>query len=548
MSEKPIIYQVLPRLFGNKNTNRKPNGTLQENGSGKFNDFTKNVLLQIKQLGITHIWYTGIIRHATKNNYTKNKIPFQTPSIVKGNAGSPYAITDYYDVDPDLSVDVENRIEEFKQLILRTHDAGMKVIIDFVPNHVAREYKSIHKPLCGNLGENDDTSQGFSLQNNFYYLPNQTFSPSFNIGNYIEKPAKATGNDCFCNSPNENDWYETVKLNYGVNHFAGENTYHHFENTPDTWHKMLDILLYWSNFGVDGFRCDMAEMVPIEFWKYAIKRVKNKHKHIIFIAEVYNSATYESHIAAGFNLLYDKVGMYECMRNVICHNLPTQNITREWQKTDLINDNLLYFLENHDEQRIASSHFCSNAKAALPAFSTMALMRKNAVMLYFAQEFGEEAQYSEGYSGADGRTTIFDYWSIDKIIRGYFEHKLTEEEQSLRNFYAKTLAIVCKEEAIKQGLFFDLMYVNPQLSQKQYAFMRKHKEECILIIANFAQNVRQVEINIPQHALDYLKIKPQIAKATNLFNNQKQSLNISTTNTLNITLQPFETQALKFKQ
>ncbi len=223
-SSRIIIYQVLTRLHGNRCQTRKPFGTLQENGCGKMNDFTPTVLKQLREMGISHVWYTGILRHATMTDYSRYGIPQQHPAVVKGKAGSPYAVCDYYDVDPDLAVDVSKRMEEFERLVNRTHRAGLKMIIDFVPNHVARQYHSIAKPAgVHDLGEGDDPSKGFDMQNNFYYCPGQSFSPYFDLYHgekepYTEMPARATGNDCFHNAPGMNYWYETVKLCYGVDY------------------------------------------------------------------------------------------------------------------------------------------------------------------------------------------------------------------------------------------------------------------------------------------------------------------------------------------
>ena len=266
-----IIYQVVPRLFGNDNAKRKKNGTLQQNGSGRLSSFTPNCLRAIKKLGVTHIWFTGILEHATATAH--EQIEADVPSVVKGIAGSPYAVRDYYDIDADLVEQPANRIEEFEALVRRTHRAGLGAIIDFVPNHVARTYRSDMKPDgVRDFGEADRKELGFSPQNNFYYFPNTPFAPRFDLGNYTECPAKATGNDCFSPSPSVNDWYETVKLNYGVDYMGGGA--HHFDPMPDTWLKMRDILLYWAAKGVDGFRCDMAEMVPVEFWHWVIAEVK----------------------------------------------------------------------------------------------------------------------------------------------------------------------------------------------------------------------------------------------------------------------------------
>ena len=508
-SSKIIIYQVFTRLYGNRNTTRKENGTIDENGCGKLNDFTPTALKKIREMGVSHIWYTGVIRHATQTDYSGYGIPRQHPAVVKGKAGSPYAIADYYDIDPDLAVNVENRMKEFEQLVERTHKAGMKVIIDFVPNHVARQYHSICKPEgVKDLGEDDDPQMGFDPQNNFYYCPGQRFTPYLDLYHgeaepYFEEPAKATGNDCFHNAPGMNDWYETVKINYGLDYYAGR--VGHFNPIPNTWSKMTDILLFWARKGVDGFRCDMAEMVPAEFWHWATDKLKFAYPDLIFIGEVYNPAEYRNYLGAGFDYLYDKVGMYDTVRDVICGHQSTHAITGAWQQTDDIRDHMLYFLENHDEQRVASSFFAGNGRKGLPGLVVSALLQQNPLMIYAGQEYGEQGMDKEGFSGHDGRTTIFDYWSIDTLVRAA-KRKLTKEEKELKEAYDKVMNVAVTEKVVAEGVCFDLMYVNDQY-QRQYAFLRKAGSETLLVVANFDDLPATMDVTIPAHAFDYLKLK-----------------------------------------
>ena len=525
-SNKVIVYQVFTRLFGNRNVTRKANGAIAENGCGKLNDFTPKVLKDIAAMGVSHVWYTGVIRHATQTDYTAYGIPRQHPAVVKGKAGSPYAITDYYDIDPDLAVDVKQRMQEFEQLVERTHAAGLKVIIDFVPNHVARQYQSICKPKkVKDLGETDDTMMGFDPQNNFYYCPGQRFNPYFDLYNgekepYLEEPAKATGNDHFDNAPGKNDWYETVKLNYGVDYYAGG--VGHFDPLPDTWKKMTDILLFWAKKGIDGFRCDMAEMVPAEFWAYATAIVKKKYKNITFIGEVYNPSEYRHYLASGFDWLYDKVGMYDTMRAVICHQAPASAITTAWQYTDDIRDHMLYFLENHDEQRIASDFFAADAKKGVPGMIASVLMQQNPFMLYAGEEYGERGMDREGFSGNDGRTTIFDYWSVDTLCRAA-QNKLTDDERQLFDIHKKTMLLARKEKAVSNGIFFDLMYVNQHL-QRQYAFLRYDEGELLLVAVNFEDRDMVIDVHIPAHAFEYLGIKEKMVIATDLLTRERLAM------------------------
>ena len=556
MAEKIFIYQVLPRLFGNQNTTRKQNGTLAENGVGKFNDFTEVRLRQLHDMGFTHVWYTGVIRHATTTDYSRYGIPTQHACVVKGKAGSPYAITDYYDVDPDLAVDVVHRMDEFQALVDRTHEAGMKVIMDFVPNHVAREYQSIAKPdNVRDLGEDDDVNRHFSPQNNFYYCPGQHFVSPVKAeneeDNYTEYPAKCTGNDRFDNSPGVNDWYETVKLNYGIDYCDAGGRSYHFDPTPNTWGKMTDILLYWASKNIDGFRCDMAEMVPHQFWAYATKRVKYLHPKIIFIGEVYDTEQYRTYVKSGFDYLYDKVGLYDCLRDVVCGRRPASSITYYWQKVDDIKEHMLYFLENHDEQRIASDFFCGDGLKALPAFIVAALMQRNPVMVYAGQELGEHGMDDEGFSGRDGRTSIFDYWCVDTLRRALFDRpSLSREEKRLQLKYQQVMRLANREKAVRDGEFFDLMYVNPQTwkfnPRQQFAFLRKKDNDVLLVAVNFGPERVNIGVVIPAHAFDYLKMPEKTVQAIDQLTGEEVTFDLRRDESVRLDLKPYSGKIFKF--
>ena len=549
MNNKIIVYQIFTRLYGNRNTSRKENGSIEENGCGKLNDLTPTVLKKIRNMGVSHVWYTGVIRHATQTDYSDHGIPVNHPAVVKGKAGSPYAITDYYDIDPDLATDVDLRMLEFEQLVERTHQAGMKVIIDFVPNHVARQYHSICKPEgVRDLGEDDNPQHGFDPQNNFYYCPGQSFSPYFDLYHgaeqpYHEEPAKATGNDCFHHAPGVNDWYETVKLNYGVDYYAGR--IGHFQPIPDTWDKMTDILLFWAGKGIDGFRCDMAEMVPTAFWHWAIDKVKYRYPEIIFVGEVYDPNQYRSYLGAGFDYLYDKVGMYDTLRGVMGGGLSTHAITSAWQQTDDIRDHMLFFLENHDEQRIASDFFVGDARKGVPALVVSALLQQNPLMVYAGQGYGERGMDREGFSGRDGRTTIFDYWCIDTLVRAA-QRKLTAEEKVLKAQYDKVLNIARSEKSIVEGDSFDLMYVNGQY-QRQYAFLRKADSEVLLVVVNFDDLPVVMDVMIPAHAFDFLNMKEKGTVSTDLLTGERIRLQLQRDMPVVVSLKPLGAVIMKFK-
>jgi len=558
MTEKIIIYQLLPRLFGNNNLRRKYNGNIEENGSGKFKNISELVLSEIKKSGYTHIWYIGIIAHASTTNYLEFGIPKEYPEIIKGKAGSPYAIRDYYDVDPDLAENIDNRMKEFEQLIERTHKAGLKVFIDFVPNHLARNYRSINKPKnIKDLGENDDTNHAFSPQNNFYYLPNKQLSIQFvdnKIINYIENPAKVTGNDCFTETPSQFDWYETVKLNYGIDYINGRKK--HFSPIPNTWIKMRDILMFWASKNIDGFRCDMAEMVPIEFWRWAVQQVKDQHKNIIFFGETYNPSEYRSFLDYNtFNYLYDKVGLYDVLRDVSCGKKPASDITFALNNVGDIQNRMVNFIENHDEQRVASDYFLSNGKNAIASFILIACINSNPIMVYAGQEFGERGMDVEGFSGKDGRTSIYDYWSIDTISRwnnnGKWDGKmLTEEERNLQQFYAKLLIICNETEALREGLFYDLMpinYDNEEFdSTKKFAFLRGNKNGIVLVVVNYDNCISSVKVRICENAFRFFNIQYSTKGIASpfLFSSEK-SYSFSDNEPLKVTLGAYSGEVYK---
>ena len=469
---KTIIYQLLVRAFGTRNC--VPGSPYGVNGSGKFDDITDEYLRKLKLLSVSTVWYTGVISHATRTHF--KTIPDCNPSIVKGEAGSPYAIRNYFDVDPALARNIDNRMAEFQALVARTHKAGMKVLIDFVPNHVFREY--------GNYFSKD----------NFYILDEPLHLPEELCSDYQENPAKATGNDVFHAYPSVCDWYETVKLNY---------------DNRSTWRKMLDILEFWVGKGVDGFRCDMVEMVPADFFKWAFAQLREKKPGLMFVAEVYQKSNYRRYSNAGFDLLYDKSGFYDALRGIMSGYRPASCLTGEWQELGDLQPKMLNFLENHDEQRVASDFYAGSGKAAFPALAVSLLFNTAPFMIYFGQEFGERGMESEGYSGCDGRTSIYDYCTVPSVKR-FLLDKLSVEEKLVYKEYCRLMRIATADSIFSKGKTFDLMYVNPASAtfnpDKQFAWMRGHAGAAMVIVANFADEAVEVDVNIPQEAFDYFGI------------------------------------------
>jgi len=527
---KLIIYQLLPRLFGNKTSFNKYYGSIEENGAGKFNDITDKALQEIKGMGFTHVWYTGVIEHATMTDYSSFGIKADDPDVVKGRAGSPYAIKDYYDVDPDLAVDVPNRIAEYEALIKRTHDNGLKVLMDLVPNHVSRTYASDVKPNgVRDFGQDDDKTKAFDPKNDFYYIPGKPFvvpggynpggdelkSP-LKDGKFDEFPAKATGNDVFNAEPSINDWFETIKLNYGVNYFDGLKSY--FNPIPPLWNKIHDILVYWAAKGVDGFRCDMVEMVPFEFWGWVLPAVKEKYPNLIFIGEAYNPNLYNHYIDTGkFDYLYDKVGLYDAIKRLTkSHpNATCWDFNQLWNRdTRGIDQYMLRFMENHDERRIASPQFAGDPWLAVPGMIVTATLSTGPVMVYFGQEVGEPGAGISGFSQDDGRTTIFDYWGVPEHQKwmngGQFDGGgLSDSQKKLRDFYSRLLNAVISHDALKWGNFWELMLANerePWFSQQLYIFLRHTDKQRILVIANFNRSEWGLTVKLPGDLLNYFNL------------------------------------------
>ncbi len=522
---KWVIYQMMTRLFGNKVTKNRVYGSREENGVGHFDDITDKALDEIRKLGATHIWFTGVLEHASMSDYSDYGIPVDDADVVKGRAGSPYAVKDYYDVDPDLATDVEKRREEWEALIARTHKAGLGVIMDFVPNHVARAYASDAAPEgVEDFGARDDRSRRFSPQNNFYYLPGEAFRvpPDYDPlgpgikgpkedGFFDENPARASGNNVFSATPSLGDWFETVKLNYGIDYEDGMKTY--FDPMPDTWLKMKDILLFWADKGVDAFRCDMAEMVPVEFWAWVIAEVKKEYPDLKFIAEIYQPALYRSYLhRGGFDFLYDKVGCYDALRALMEGRASAGQVIAATEETQDIDPHMLRFLENHDEQRIASSQFAGDARIGLPGMLFSAASGMGPVMIYFGQETGEPAAGAEGFQGDDGRTTIFDYWGVPEHQKwmndGRFDGgKLSAAQKKLRSEYGKILNLCQSSEAVRFGTFVDLtpaMEIPGEAAGRVLCFARKSFGQTLFFFCNFSDRPMDIGYHISKEGEEAL--------------------------------------------
>lgn len=578
---KEVVYQVFTRLFGNKNATNKPWGTIEENGVGKFNDFTDKALQEIRDLGVTYIWYTGVPHHAVVTDYTKYGISNDDPDVVKGRAGSPYAVKDYYNVNPDLAVDPANRLNEFRALIERTHRNGLKVIIDIVPNHVARKYQSSIFP-DRDFGRNDVTSVEYRRDNNFYYNPGQPFQvptprngykplggelhPMVD-GVFAEYPAKWTGNGSRLAQPDHYDWYETVKINYGIRPdgtkdfpelpagYDQKSWKEHYEfwkdkDIPSSWIKFRDIALYWIGMGVDGFRYDMAEMVPVEFWSFMNSSIKNMKHDAFILAEVYNPKEYRNYINKGkMDYLYDKVELYDTLKHIIQRRGLTDNIVGIQNGLADIEHHMLHFLENHDEQRIASPEFAGSAAKGKPMMVISTTISTAPTMLYFGQEVGEAGNLNSGF-GSHSRSTIFDYAGVPNLQRwmngGKFDGgQLTAEEKELRDFYKRLLNFSTGSSALT-GKYAEIQTINREKTKgydrNLFSFVRWSDKQKLIIVSNLDdKQTSKFNLAIPAEIISQFGLKNGTYKLKDALYGKAATLKVvNGEGTVEVTIKPLE--------
>ena len=589
-TKKIVIYQVFTRLFGNTQTTNTPWGTIQQNGVGKFEDFNDAALEGIKQLGVSHIWYTGVPHHATVTEYTEYGIGNDDPDVIKGRAGSPYAVKDYYNVNPDLAVNPANRMQEFQALIDRSHQHDLKVIIDIVPNHVARHYQSSNKPNgVRDFGQDDNTNVEYARDNDFYYVPKQAFKVPEWPSNYqvlngevdnrvddkfAENPAKWTGNGSRLAQPKFDDWYETVKINYGVRpdgsydfpilpaEYAQLDWQAHYEfwqnkSVPNSWKKFNNIAQFWLAKGVDGFRYDMAEMVPVEFWSYLNSHIKHTNPQAFLLAEVYNPKLYREYLYLGkMDYLYDKVDFYDHLKLVMQGKASTDNLVIIQNQFADIEHNLIHFLENHDEQRIASPEFAGNAMLGMPAMVVSATISTSPTLLYFGQDVGEKGEHDAGF-GKASRTTIFDYWGVPAHQRwmndGQFDGAaLTTEEKNLRAFYTQLMTITRTSPAL-MGSYQELHTVNKKsqgYDGQIFSYARWNAKQKLIIVSNFsASDSKRFTLTVPATLIADWHLRDADYKLKDLLGKSRAMLHINNLQgEIALELAPLQSVILELKQ
>lgn len=547
------------RHFGNTNGQPKPGGSLAENGCGKFDDINDAALSSIKELGITHLWLTGVLEQASSTAYPGR--PADDPLLLKGKAGSPYAIRDYFDVCPDYATDPGKRLDEFRALLQRIRKQGLKAIIDFVPNHVARSYASDIRPNLS-FGTHDDTARFFDPDNNFYYLGSlhpgggpplklpgkdgpTAYAPESGFG-------RVTGNNALTWSPSVHDWYETIKLNYGHDFTLGppRDDLHPLpgpdtpaQDTPDTWRKMDAILGYWQEMGVDGFRVDMAHMIPMAYWNWQTRRCRKRNAGVFFMAEAYDNDpakltagnVLDELLDCGFDAVYDDPS-YSTIKHTVEGRQWANDIDAAANPFSRRFHHSLRYAENHDEVRLASkgNWAASGMDIGKPVSAILFGMGRGPIMLYSGQETGEAADGAEGFSGDDGRSSIFDYGCLPSLVPWVNDHKydgakLSPQQKSLRAFYAALLK-TCAGPAFTHGDFYGLNHANhgnPHYGRLPgehvsghwlYSYLRRDAAsgQAFLVVANLhpRETLAEVRIQIPQNALEWLDPTFKEAKKT----------------------------------
>ena len=605
------IYQMFPRLFGNTNTNRVPNGTYEQNGCGKFADLNDEVLSSLKKLGFDAIWVTGVLRQATTRDYSSIGLPPDDPDLLKGIAGSPYAIRDYYDVCPDYALDPAKRVEEFKSLLTRAKQHDLKIFMDFIPNHVARSYASVIHPER-DFGREDRGTEFFSADD-FYNLKPDSHGPPLRLATFDPrkkepltpttkviwddqqnrfpglkekidglfpgeaKRGRVTGDNQNTWTPNQDCWYETIKFNYGYNFTEGAKGRRRHPTVaqpdfpvPNLWKKMDAVIAYWQEMGVDGFRCDVAHIVPSEFWHWALARARERNPKTFFYAECYEGdvrlevpdanpelAPFRSNptslLEAGFDAVYGHDAYKRLME--IYQDKAWANDLDSAGRAGFVGDNSVRYAENHDEVRVASpqvspKHWGGHGPlVGRPVSGILFGLSRGPVMVYYGQEVGEPADVgAAGFELDKGRTTFFDYWSVPTLIQWMNHGKydggaLPELNQNLRAFYGRLLNSLT-HPALAQGNFIPLNPANRENAfyhvadgkrengRWLYSFLRYDpvSQRTLLVAANLHPKsaASGVKLKFSEEATRLLHLTPELTlEGSDLLSQKPSSLRVS---------------------
>ena len=538
---RTVIYQLFVRHFSNFRRGGIPNGTRAQNGCGTFAGVNDAALEQLAQMGITHLWLTGVLRHATQTAHPG--FPAHPACVVKGIAGSPYAVVDYFDVDPDLAEKPQQRMEEFRALLERVRRFGMVPVLDFVPNHVSRCYASPgHSELEPGMWDRKDVF--FARDNAFYYLdpppdgdrrvvlPQGEFEAERGCG-------RVTGNNAATWRPSVFDWYETVKLNYGCDyrHGAAEaeslpGVLSDIDAVPRTWRILDHVLAWWQELGAGGFRCDMAHMIPLPFWRWEIARARLRDEAVFFMAEAYDDPMklmpgnpLQDLLNAGFNGVYDAPA-YRALRDLYEGGAWANDLDAFHRPENPLFTGGVRFVENHDEPRLASPLFWGGCGASVARAVMVAQYTTSCgpALFYNGQETLERAEGPGGFGGDNGRTSIFDYTSLPRLQRWtcdgkYDGSELNAGEKEYRAYCADLLRLL-QHPALAAGTFYGLNWSNHATpnygsdgaettsGHRLYAFLRHNAQarRTLLIVCNFSPvQAADTTVHIPRNACEWAR-------------------------------------------
>ena len=270
----------------------------------------------------------------------------------------------------------------------------------------------------------------------------------------------------------------------------------------------------------------------------AYRDCEKKFPSLIFIAEVYKKELYAQYIRnIGFDYLYDKSGLYDTLRTVVEKNVnddgmpvelwqSTTGITRNWQFLSDLQPYMLNFLENHDEQRFASDFFGKDAANTFAPLYVSLYLNTAPFMIYFGEETGERGMDEEGFSGCDGRTTIFDWWSVGSVRRlrkliaskgylatsvsGLVKAGLKKEEAEIFLRFSQAVRFAAEDTAVGMGTTYDLCYCNMSSDgfdkNRHYAFLRDFEDHTLLVATNFSGHDSVMKLTIPEHDFEWMGI------------------------------------------
>ncbi|MGC8637980.1 MAG: alpha-amylase family glycosyl hydrolase [Athalassotoga sp.] len=337
----------------------------------------------------------------------------------KGTLGSPYAIRDYRSIDPSLGSE-----DEFKHLISSIHNLGMKAMMDVVFNHMA-------------------TDSVLATKHPEWFMRDGNGKPTRKIA----------------------DWSDIIDFDF---------------SNPALSEYLIDTLKFWvKNYDIDGFRCDVAGLVPIGFWNRARSELENV-KNLVWLSESKDPYLYQA-----FDITYD-YDSYDILKAYFAGQNSLSNYASnfEYQK-QIFDDHIkLRFLENHDQERIAKY-----VGGKLRAWTTLLMVQKGAILLYNGQEFALK-----------DRLDIFNEFHLD----------FSKGDKEFEDFMRNLIRLRKNMPALSYGKMDVLKNSDPQ---SVISILRRAENSLALYVGNLISGGK-VQINFGNlnnvyiHAFDHLKGEP----------------------------------------